>query len=328
MTRPDGPSTPVTGPPVASPLDDANPSPSMQATGSQRPVRGTNDFSSGSPGRRQAGKGGGQAVVRASRLAELETGLSERDWLVLRLLNQHSYLTTTQLQRFAFTGHASDLSAARTCRRVLARLERDGLLRAMPRRQGGVYGGSAPVTWQLAPAGARLVRPDGQKYRTHLPTLRYLHHCLSVGETHLGFRAVASATNATVDVTIEQQAWRRYPGLGGEALWLRPDLHVALSGTDADGSYEDRWFVEVDCGTESLPTLLRKCEQYEAYRQSGVEQAEHGVFPLVLWVFVGPRADSRNEALRRSIGRSTRFAPALYRYATAGTLRAVIGGAS
>lgn len=73
-----------------------------------------------------------------------------------------------------------------------------------------------------------------------------------------------------------------------------------------------RRLIEVDLGTESLPTLLRKCGQYEVYRRSGVEQAEHGSFPLVLWLFTN---QARADELRRRIQRTASLTSELYRYA-------------
>jgi hypothetical protein len=249
--------------------------------------------------------------------------LSDRDWLVLRSVNQHRFLTTAQIEGFGFRDHASEATAARTCRRVLQRLERDGLLRALPRRQGGPTGGSTPATWQLAPGGARLLGGHGPNYRISLPTTRHLAHCLAVADAHLAVLDHARRAGLGTAVTVEQQAWRRYTGLGGERLWLKPDLFAVLSGHDAHGAYEDRWFIEVDRGTESLPTLLKKCEQYEAYRRSGTEQAEAGTFPLVLWIFDDP---ARGAALCRAVGRRARLTPALYRYAEFDTVAGVLAG--
>ena len=52
----------------------------------------------------------------------------------------------------------------------------------------------------------------------------------------------------------------------------------------ADDSVETLAFIEVDCGTEHAPALLRKADLYQRHFQSGREQAEHDVFPLVLWL--------------------------------------------
>lgn len=253
----------------------------------------------------------GRLVVGSRRRHRLAASLAERDWEILERVAEHRFLSSPQVQRFVFREHGSEATAARTARRVLARLERDGLLAALPRRQGGPLGGSTPAVWQLTPAGARLLR-DGINYRTRIPTTRFLAHCLAVADAHLAIRAAAASRGWSWATQVEELAARPYLGSGGEPQVLRPDLHATLGGTDQDGAFEDTWFIEVDLGTESLPTLLKKCRQYETYRRSGVEQAEQGSFPLVLWLFT---TDARAEELHRRVARTPSLTPALYRYA-------------
>lgn len=90
-----------------------------------------------------------------------------------------------------------------------------------------------------------------------------------------GDESVSTDAAVSVAVQTEPLSWRSYLGLTGERRTLQPDLYAELVTTD----YEDRWFIEVDCDTESMNTLLRKCQQYEDYRRSGTEQTRHGVFP-------------------------------------------------
>lgn len=259
-------------------------------------------------------------------LETLREALSNRDVTVVALVAQHRYLTTAQVERFVFTDHVSADSAARTTRRVLARLERAGLLRRLYRRIGGVRAGSAATVWQVTPAAVRLLQSDtsASSYRTHEPSPRFLDHCLAVADTHLALHAVTDMTVVeSLAVEVEPDSWRRYQGDGGEVRWLQPDLAATISTAD----YEDRWFVEVDCGTESLPTLLRKCHQYERYRASGAEQHRHGAFPLVLWVFAGQRqvaALERLARLRTAVHRTSGLTPPLYRYATTDTVTSVV----
>jgi hypothetical protein len=244
--------------------------------------------------------------------------MPERDWEVLRRIAEHRYLTTSQVQRFVFTNHDSEQAAARTARHVLQRLDRLGIIRPLQRRIGGVRAGSSAHVWQLAPPGARLLRDDGFTYRTHEPSPRFLAHCLTVADVHLGLQDLVTLDTITnVRVQTEPSCWRRFTGPGGEPRWLQPDLAAVVSTAD----YGDRWFIEVDLGTESLPTLLRKCGQYEQYRAAGIEQAEHGAFPLVLWLFTRPE---RVAKLQGAVLRSTRLTPQLYRYAALDGLRQVI----
>lgn len=272
------------------------------------------------------GRYGGLQLRR--RAAEL----SNRDHRVLHLLATQRFLTSRQLQRFAFADHASSETAERLCRRVLNRLRRDHLIQPLHRRVGGVRAGSSATVWQLSPAGARITFDDSKRHRPSEPSPRLRDHCLAIADAHLTIRDLAGLDgidDTTVD--LEPTCWRRYTGLGGDPRWLQPDLHTTVLSHDEQGDLEDRWFIEVDCGTESLPTLIRKCLQYEEYRASGIEQAEtSGTFPLVLWIFHGPKADRRADQLRAQISRDKRLTDALYRFACPETLSTTLatGGQS
>ena len=306
--------TPGTGIPIALPFGSNAPPSSMQVNDPFGRSRGTHTPHSGSsqPAHSSPGRVGSIALARIDEL------MPDRDRLVLQRIAEHRYLSTHQIQHFVFTDHETDASASRTARRVLQRLERMHLVRPLARRVGGVRGGSTAQIWQLAPAAARLLREDGTTFRTHEPSLRFLAHCLAVADVHLVIRQLQLDPGVvSTDVQVEPRSWRRYAGLGGEARWLQPDLASVVS-TD---QYDDRWFIEVDLGSESLPTLLRKCGQYESYRASGIEQEAHEAFPLVLWVFTKPE---RAERLRHSVARSPRLTPQLYRFATPANLVSVL----
>jgi hypothetical protein len=79
------------------------------------------------------------------------------------------------------------------------------------------------------------------------------------------------------------------------------------------GAYELRWFVEVDRGTEHIPTLLRKCRLYHTYYKNGVEQRQHSVFPRVLWIALDQR---RAERLQEAITKDRRLSADIFRTAT------------
>lgn len=58
---------------------------------------------------------------------------------------------------------------------------------------------------------------------------------------------------------------------------------------------EANGYLEVDRGSESTPVLLAKCRTYAAYKATGRAQAEHGVFPRVLWIVPTQRRVQRLE---------------------------------
>lgn len=260
--------------------------------------------------------------VRAAVLAQIDATLPDRDRLVLGFVAAHRYLTTRQIQQFVFIGHASDESAARTARTVTKRLRDLGLIRPLERRVGGLRPGSDAMVWHVAPAGAKLLRADRTNYRVHTPSPRFLLHCLAVADVHLAARAVRTYPGVEdVAVQTEPDCWRRYVGHGGEQRWLQPDLFVKIH----TATYEDSWFIEVDLGTESLPTLVSKCRQYEAYRSSGIEQDRGGTFPLVMWVFSKPQ---RIDQLRAAIHRSKALPTGMFRFTSPADVERILGGQS
>lgn len=264
-------------------------------------------------------------VVGTATRARLRAELVDRDRAILAVLSTHRFLSTHQVQQFCFaTSHELRLdSAAREARRTLLRLRQAGLLQTVTaRRVGGIEAGSNVQIWQLTSAGHRLASETATSssapmwsYHAGAPTTRFLAHELAIADAHLAAIRVATDTAAALQVQIEKRATRTYTGLGGAALRLTPDLALRFAGSDADGAYEDHWFIEVDCGTESIPTLLRKCEQYEAYYRSGAEHARTGTFPLVLWRLHGGKADARCKDLRQRIQRLGRLTAALHRFA-------------
>lgn len=314
MTDAFTPYTPGNGLPTALPLGSDAKRPSLQAVSTPRELRETNTPVTSSPEITTKRRRRVDADI-LQRIADL---MPERDREVLERIAEHRYLTTHQVQAFVFTNHGTAESAARTTRHVLQRLERNALLRPLKRRIGGVRAGSAARVWQLAPAGARLLRDDGTTHRSHEPSPRFLAHCLAIADVHLGLLQL-SVLDAVQRVTVqcEPDCWRRYTGQAGEPRWLQPDLAAVISTAD----YDDRWFLEVDLDTESLPTLLKKAGQYESYRAGGIEQHEHGAFPLVLWVFTHAE---RAERFRAAVLRSPRLTPQLHRLATVEHVEATV----
>lgn len=214
-------------------------------------------------------------------LAALRTELSERDLAIVRDVRSLRLIGARQIERMHFppANHATALTAARSCRRVLERLTRDRLLLRLTRRIGGVRAGSASFIYAIGPVGDRLTT-DGEPRRRHQePSAYFVDHTLAVAEIVVRLQEAAHAgTLDLVTVEAETECWRPSGGLSGR--WLKPDLFVSV----AAGDYDYRWFVEVDRGSEHRPAIVRKCQAYAAYYASGREQARHGVFPRVLWI--------------------------------------------
>lgn len=231
-----------------------------------------------------------------NELQRIAAGLSERDWSIIRFIDRHRYATTTQLRRRFFTQHASQIASTRACVRVLGRLFTHRILTRLERRIGGVRHGSSAFIWCLDVVGDRLTRSKGTpRRRVHEPSFPFLDHTLAVTETHVQLHEAESIGSFRVEeVQVETEAWRDYVTPSGSRSVLKPDLKVTI-GSD---EYNDHWYLEIDRGTESLPVLIRKSRAYEDYRRTGRGQAEHGVFPRVLWVLPD---SARVERLRAAI---------------------------
>lgn len=241
--------------------------------------------------------------------------ITDRDLALLTDLETLRLATTRHLQRLHFTlnSHRSIGAATRACVRVLTRLKGLGLVAALPRRIGGVRAGSAGTIWQLGPTGERLLaalRGDPKRHRLANPSGLFTGHTLAVTELVVQLREHAGDhPDVGTEITTEPHCWRPFTGGHGRPETLRPDLLLVITGVQ----YVDHVFVEVDRATEHLPALLRKCQTYARFAASGTYQAEHDVFPAVLWIV--PTAE-RAEALSAAIRAEARLDPAMFTVAT------------
>lgn len=247
--------------------------------------------------------------------------LSARDRQILQTVRHHRLITTDQLRRFHFHEFGTDQAAARICRRSLNRLHKLQVIEHLERKIGGERAGSAAYVWRVGLVGDRLLRlsdSTSSRARRKEPSLRWLEHCLAIVETHLRLRELSKAgAFQLITVTTEPANWRPYQKPNGSPSICKPDLAVVT----ASGDFEDHWFIEVDRGTESLPTLITKCSQYLDYQASGQEQQRHGVFPRVIWL-MPTSADA--DRLATAIARTNLLPPELFRVITQAQLGEVI----
>lgn len=215
------------------------------------------------------------SYLTRSRIERLGRHLSDRDWAVIGTLARVRVATARQLERL----HFADVSRRQT-RSVLASLVARRLLARLPRVVGGVRAGSAGYVYVLDVAGQRLTHSHGGRIqRPWSVGTPFLAHSLAVTELLVGLHEAACASDGAmrlVDFLAEPGCWRPVaPG-----VMLKPDAEVVMQL----GSYEDRWFIELDRATESRTTLDRKLARYVAHWHTGREQAATGVYPRVLWV--------------------------------------------
>jgi hypothetical protein len=263
--------------------------------------------------------------VSAQQLRVVASELSDRDRTVLATVDAFGFLRTDQLQTLIFPSYASQQTAARICRRVLARLHRLRVIEPLKRRIGGIRAGSASYVWRVGPVGDRLQRLDPARPRARRkePSTRFLQHRLAVADCVCAL-TMADRTEdlELLRVVTEPDSWRPFAGLHGAREILKPDLYAVT----ASGDYEDHWFIEIDRGTESLPTVLHKCDQYDRYRRSGREQAARGIFPRVLWLVPD---DHRMQRVQNGIHANRDLDQDLFRVATLDAVLPLLrGGAS
>jgi hypothetical protein len=263
--------------PTAVPVGSTNTRPDQRETGVYKRTRATTTTSSpGSPSLRTGRRG----------LAAVQQSLSARDLTVLRLVDEHRYLTTPQIEGWCFADHATPLTGARVARRVLRRLHDLRVLAHLQRRIGGVHPGSASFVWRVGPVGDRLLREnvDRPRRRQREPGSPFLDHTLAVAEAHLALvRAHRAGHIGLIEVQLEPDCWRQFTGVGGSRLVLQPDLYV-VTEDPTDPAYVNTWFVEIDRGTENPARLLAKSLHYSSYAATGTEQHDGNSFPLVVGV--------------------------------------------
>ncbi|MDG5769992.1 MULTISPECIES: replication-relaxation family protein [Mycolicibacterium] len=309
-----------TAPPIAPPVGPAaltssslvdQPDPS---TGLTNDGAHTGTTQPSSPASRQS-KTHHRRRTSASNIDDIRYRLSSRDIAIIESVAQHRLLSSRQIEVLHFDRNAAS-AAGRITRDVLGRLRSLRLLGTLDRHIGGTHGGSRGAVHYVDVVGDRLLRdrPGRAARRPHEPTERFVRHTLAVADAHIELiSAHRRGELELVESSVEPTSWRTHTGVGGARLVLKPDL-TAETATNDD--YVHAWFIEIDLGTESIPTLLRKCRDYDAYRQTGIEQDRHGSFPLVVWSITHrdpAKAESRRQALADAIARDRRLPSALFR---------------
>jgi Replication-relaxation len=251
--------------------------------------------------------------------------LSERELAMVTSVDRYRYLSAKQLEELHFFAHATPLTGARTCRRVLSRLTKAGILWRLERRIGGIRAGSVSYVYALTPLGYRALHDGGRtRVRRREPSAEFLDHTLAIAQLAVELHLLTRADRDVdlLEVEPEPGCWRRFTaGLEG-AQTLKPDLSVSLKV----GDYEYHWFVEVDLSTHSAAAVVRKCRVYNRYWATGIEQDRSGLFPKVL--LVAPIA-RRASLLERTIGGAPHLNVDLFAVTTtAGAMACLTGAAS
>jgi len=220
-----------------------------------------------------------RTYLTSRRMRELEAALSEREHAVIADVDRLGVLSGRQLRALHY---ANTDAGRRLCRLDLARLVESRCLARLGRRVGGVRAGSEGFVYAMGLTGRRLVDPNRTRWWARTtPGAAFLRHALSLGDLYVGLCAEGQAGRVSlVAFDAEPTCWRRFAGPGGARLVLKPDAYVVIDS----GEFEDHFFIEIDCATESAPRIIQKARVYVRYWQSGREEIRLGLFPLVVWV--------------------------------------------
>lgn len=303
--------------PVAGPAASTTPAPSSLTDGQSRWIPSGN---SGAPqGTTAPASRIPDQRISASAIDVINCHLTDRDRAILRSVDQHQFLTVHHLESLHFDS-ITPAARSRITRRVLARLRGLRVLDVLDRRIGGVRSGSQGLIYHVGVAGDRLLeRPVRRGARLRYePSARFLAHRLAVADAHVALMTAHREQGIElIDSAVEPATWRKYTGTGAARRILKPDLFA--ESADGSGEVVRAWFIEIDLGTEHIPTLLAKCREYESYRQTGIEQDRHGAFPVVIWSLAHgepAKAERRRQVFVEAIASDPRLPAALFRVVT------------
>ncbi|OBA53671.1 hypothetical protein A5789_23545 [Nocardia sp. 852002-51101_SCH5132738] len=217
--------------------------------------------------------------------ASLAGILTARDRWLLGMLYEHRVLTTTQISALAFD------ATRRATRRLLKLYEAGVIDRFRPRRLVG----TAPWHWILGPAGAAVLAgehgldPRELRWRhDRALAMAYslrLDHDIGVADW---FTTLATDANLPATLT----AWwspTRCARLWGDLA--RPDGYGRLTPTGG-GPGGIEFFLEYDCGTESLTQVTKKLGGY-----ANLAAATGITTPLLVWLPTRHREATARTAL-------------------------------
>lgn len=254
-------------------------------------------------------KGGSVPRLNKKQLQTFLSTLGERDFSVLNSIRTCRYLLTSQIERLHFTDASSQTAALRATNRNLKKLGDHGLIQPLTRRIGGIRAGSSAMVWHLTEGGEHLLRLANHNAKPHRrffePSPHFLAHTLATAECYIQLKEANGMNGLSlIEAEVEPECWRSYSHRG-KIVMLKPDLYAVTSLDE----YMDSWFFEIDLSTESTMKIVEKCQHYYDYYCTGLEQKEHEVFPLVVWIVPD---GARKELLAKNIRNAFQKQPKLF----------------
>ncbi|MDO4902598.1 MAG: replication-relaxation family protein [bacterium] len=210
--------------------------------------------------------------------------LTKQDVEVLNLLNRCRYATTRQLVELYFRQNKPKTATRRT-NLLTKKLNNLGLIAHLNRRIGGVRAGSGSYVWHITHRGIKELRKVDESVKIRLknryePSQNHLKHQLFVTQIFVELNTLHLEGKILLDTfSFEPKCWRSFATLFS-SLTLKPDAFAKLTV----GDFEEAYFFEADNATEHLGRIIAKCKQYIAYFNTGIEQRENEIFPLVVWL--------------------------------------------
>jgi Replication-relaxation len=212
-------------------------------------------------------------------------------------VNRLRAVTGEQLERLCFAQVAAGRSRTATRSRALGRLVRWRVLAPVGRRIGGSQRGSSAQAYALDRVGQRLLHDQqlaaGERVRVRRPVppgQRAISHVLAVAELYASLVEQARGTDAVVAEFAAEPGAHWPNGLGG---WLKPDGYAVLERPGV----RDRWWIEADMATESLPVIRTKLQAYLDFHKRGGQ----GPGEVMPWVLVATVSERRRDAIRRLV---------------------------
>lgn len=259
-------------------------------------------------------------AVRPEMVLLLSQTLTERDWKVLKSVNQLRLMTARQIERLHFWD-LKEASRPVVRRRVLKRLSDAHVIIALPRRIGGNQRGSQQAMFALDAAGAQLLEQrenykNPQPRNLTVPGALYYQHRIAVSEIFVRLQEMVRATQELLwvdEYQAEPECWWPYeyaePERGRDGRpekFVKPDAYLRADLRDA--VWEHFW-IEVDRGTESIGRVREKVELYAKISQDYRARKPHGNMPTILIITTTER---RRDSLRKAIREKKWHTPVTY----------------
>lgn len=219
--------------------------------------------------------------VGQTELNRIIKNLSDRDLAILKSVSEFKLLTAPQVEALHFSHQGSKMAQVRSSRRTLERLFNQRVLIRLERRIGGVRAGSSSFIYGIGPIGNRILFPDLKKRPNIDPSYAFITHTLAISQIFTDLTIQSKLLGFELEYyETEPKCWRQFKlGFGVNQI-LKPDLFLVLSNEHE----QFFWFIEVDLSSESTKAIARKCNIYNSYFNTGVEQQNNGTFPKVLWI--------------------------------------------